>query len=294
MSAIIARQADPTATATDAVTDEQLIAVWLRTKRSDNTRKAYTADVTRFRSYVPKPLARVSVDDLAAFQEHLSASHLAASSQARILRAVKSLLSFGARVRYLPFDVGKAIAVQSPKNRLAARILSEMDVLRMIDGELNRRNHALLRLLYATGGRVSEIVALTWADIQENPRGGQVTLYGKGGKTRVAVVSAVTYRELLDLRGEAADDAPVFVSRTGGGHLHPSQVHRIVRAAAERAGINGNVSPHWLRHSHASHALDRGANIAVVKDTLGHSSIAVTNAYLHAKPGDSSGLHLPV
>ena len=59
-----------------------------------------------------------------------------------------------------------------------------------------------------------------------------------------------------------------------------------------RAGITGNVSAHWLRHSHASHAIDRGANIAVVRDTLGHSSLAITSRYTHAKPSDSSSLHL--
>lgn len=71
-------------------------------------------------------------------------------------------------------------------------------------------------------------------------------------------------------------------------------IHRIVKAAAVRAGIQGNVSAHWLRHSHASHALDRGANIALVRDTLGHSSLAVTSRYTHAKPNESSALHLAV
>jgi integrase/recombinase XerD len=88
-------------------------------------------------------------------------------------------------------------------------------------------------------------------------------------------------------------DDPVFRSKRGN-HLDPVQAWRIVRAAAKRASIEGNVSPHWFRHSHASHALERGATVALVRDTLGHSSLAVTSMYVHAKPDDSSALHLPV
>ncbi len=66
------------------------------------------------------------------------------------------------------------------------------------------------------------------------------------------------------------------------------------RQAAARAGIDGKVSPHWLRHAHASHALERGAPVALVLDTLGHSSVSTTNGYLHARPNDSSARYLAV
>ncbi len=102
-----------------------------------------------------------------------------------------------------------------------------------------------------------------------------------------------TWKALQGLRGDAGAAAPVFVSQKGG-RLDETQVHRIVKAATVRAGIVDNVSAHWLRHSHASHALDRGANIALVRDTLGHSSLAVTSRYTHAKPNESSALHLAI
>lgn len=98
---------------------------------------------------------------------------------------------------------------------------------------------------------------------------------------------------LMSLRGDAKEDHPVFLSRKGG-HLHESQIWRIVRKASERAGIDKDVSCHWLRHAHASHALDRGAPIHLVQATLGHSSVATTGRYLHARPSDSSGNYLPV
>ena len=88
-------------------------------------------------------------------------------------------------------------------------------------------------------------------------------------------------------------DAPVFRSRKGGP-LDASQVHRIVKGAAERAGLPAEVSAHWLRHAHASHSLDRGAPIHLVQQTLGHASVATTGRYLHARPTDSSARYLGV
>jgi integrase/recombinase XerD len=78
-----------------------------------------------------------------------------------------------------------------------------------------------------------------------------------------------------------------------GGHLTPVQVHRIVKQAAQRAGLSDRVSAHWLRHAHASHALDRGAPVSLVQATLGHASVATTGRYLHARPNDSSARYLP-
>jgi integrase/recombinase XerD len=103
----------------------------------------------------------------------------------------------------------------------------------------------------------------------------------------------VAVAELLALRGAAAPDDPVFRSRKGGA-LDPSQVLRIVQAAAQRAGLEAKVSPHWLRHGYASHALDRGAPVHLVAATLGHASIATTGRYAHARPSDSSSRYLAV
>jgi integrase/recombinase XerD len=85
----------------------------------------------------------------------------------------------------------------------------------------------------------------------------------------------------------------VFRSRKGG-HLDPSAVHRIVKAAANRAELPDHVSAHWLRHAYASHSLDRGAPIHLVQATLGHASVATIGRYLHARPTDSSARYLGV
>ena len=107
------------------------------------------------------------------------------------------------------------------------------------------------------------------------------------------LLSPNTWRSLTNLRAEAGPDAPVFRSAKGG-HLDPSQIHRVVKAAAKRAGISCALSAHWLRHAHASHALDRKVEIHLVQQTLGHANIATTGRYLHARPNDSSARHLGV
>lgn len=96
------------------------------------------------------------------------------------------------------------------------------------------------------------------------------------------LLSATTCRELVTLRDAGVVDGPVFRSRKKGGHLDPAQVRKIVGAAAQRAGIAAQVSPHRLRHAHASHALDWGCPIHLVQATLGHASVATTGRYLHA------------
>ena len=202
-------------------------------------------------------------------------------------------MSFAQETGYLRFNVGKVVKTPPIKNTLAARILSEAETHRMLALETDARNRALLTLLYGGGLRISEACGLTWRDLTERGDAGQATVYGKGGKTRVVLVSPNTWRHLIGLRGETGADAPVFRSRKGGA-LDPSQVHRIVKAAAERAGLSPEVSAHWLRHAHASHSLERGAPIHLVQATLGHASVATTGRYLHARPSDSSARYLGV
>ena len=97
----------------------------------------------------------------------------------------------------------------------------------------------------------------------------------------------------LKIRGEAGVVDPIFPSHKGGGPLDPSQVRRIVYAAAKKASLERKVSPHWMRHAHASHALDRSAPIHLVQATLGHASVSTTGRYLHARPTESSSFYLP-
>src|ERR1035438_9300105 len=272
-----------------ASSDDQLVAVWLH-GRSPHTQRAYRADVARFRRGAGKPLPCVTLTDLQAFAD--SIFELAAASRYRILSALKSLLAFGHRIGYLPFDVGRALRLPGVRNRLTERILPEAEIHRMLSLEPKERNRVLLTLLYASAVRVSELCGLCWRDVQANGDGGQITVFGKGDQTRSIQLPASVWKNLEKWRGDAGDDQPLFPSCKRGGSLKPLAVLRIVRQAAVRAGIDLAVSPHWMRHAHASHALDRGAPIHLVQATLGHASITTTGRYLHARPKDSSGRFL--
>jgi len=264
-------------------TDTQLVDLWLHGK-SPHTQRAYRTEAARFLMLVARPLRAITLMDLQAYADSLGG---APATRIRALAAVKSLLTFGQRTGFLTLNVGAALKLPPRKDTLAERILDETDVHTLLAREPGHRNRVLLRLLYRAGLRVSEIAGLCWRDTHARDDGGQVTVFGKGGKTRTVLLPADVWRDLVSLRGDAVLEDPVFRSRRGR-HMDPSAVFRIVQHAAMRAGLEARISPHWLRHAHATHALERGAPIHLVQATLGHTSVATTGRYLHARPTDSS------
>jgi integrase/recombinase XerD len=279
-----AEASGPDAEASDA----RLIAMWLH-GRSFHTTRVYGPDVARFRAFVGgKALRTITLADLQGFADTLTGAE---SSRGRVMASIKSLFTFAVRLGALPFNVAAVLRRAKTRDTLADRIIEEGDVARMLALTAGR-DHAFVRLAYAGGFRVSELTGIRWSDLADASDGGLfVTVHGKG-KTRVVRVSVTTAKVVRALRGDAPASAYVFAGRKG--RLDPSQAWRIVRAAAKRAGLEKPVSPHFLRHSHATHALDRGARITLVRNTLGHASLSTTDRYAHARPQESSGLVLPV
>ena len=274
--------------------DARLIALWLH-GRPKTTQRSYRAESGRFIAHVEKPLHLVTLADLQGYADALDAAGLQPATRRRILAAVKSLFSFSHRLGYLPFDTAKPMRLPPLRDTLAERIIDEPSLLRMIDLELKPRNAAIVALMYGAALRVSELVGLRWRDMQPRAdRLGQITVLGKGAKTRTILLSTGVFARVMALRCDAPDGAAVFASRKGRGHLNTSHVLRITKAAAKRAGIARNVRNHDLRHSHATHSLERGAPISLVSQTLGHASISTTGKYLYARPGDSSSRYLPI
>src|SRR4051812_45325668 len=146
-----------------ASSDEHLIELWLH-GRSSHTQRAYRADVARFRAGAGKALARLTLADLQEFANTLT--DLSAASRYRCLSSIKSLLAFGHRIGYLPFDVGRVLRLPSVRSSLAERILPEADLHRMLSLEPDERNRVLLLLLYASGVRRGEVAGLRWQDLQ--------------------------------------------------------------------------------------------------------------------------------
>lgn len=271
--------------------DNDLIHLFISTKRSDRTKEQYTHSTRMLLGFIGKPLQSVTLRDAVEYHNWLKDHYTSLHSIKLHVNVAKALFSFGVQINYLRTNVFAVIKTDTTPEVTHKRILSEEQVLRLIEAPTQNRDKVLLRLLYAAGLRVSEVSNLTWGDLLDN--GVLHIQNGKGQKERMITLSDGMVERLNTLRGDASQDKVIFVSKKGG-RLDESQVHRIVKAAAEVVGISSEASAHWLRHSHASHALDRGANLVTVRDTLGHASIATTNKYLHSKRNDSSALHLAV
>ena len=279
-----------------AGSDDHLIELWLH-PRSPRTRRAYEADIAAFRSRMTSPLRSLTLSDLYGFQHSLSG--FAPATQARRISSVKSLLSKGHKLGYLPINLGAGWELPKIENVLGERILDEKQVRDLLAAAQSQRDRVLLRVLYYGGLRISEVCGLRVRHLQPNGEAGQVSVFGKGGRTRTVLLKVTVWRELDQLRTDDSD-APVFRSRQrrpGGtrdaNQMNPSQVHNIVKAAARRAGLPVGVSAHWLRHAHVSHALDNNAPIHLVRATVGHASLSTTSRYVHARPNESSSTYLP-
>lgn len=287
-----------------AHSDQQLVNLWLASKRSHHTRRAYAADAGAFSTFVgalpprdaedmpgrPWALGEVTVRHLQIFVEHLESDGSAPRTVARRLSAVKSLFSFAQQTGYLQYNVGAVVKLPTFARDLAQRILSEDEVRRCFRAAPAGRNRAVLRFLYFSGCRVSEAAGLRWEHLSPRDDRLLVTIYGKGGKTRIVPLPRNFVEELDELR-RANMSGHVFESR-GGKPLDSKTFWTIASSAAADAGLTRRVSPHFMRHSHASHAVRRGAKVHVVQQTLGHASVQTTGDYLHLELGESSAFYL--
>lgn len=272
--------------------DVAFLSTWLHGKAS-KTQRAYASDMARFYAVVGKPLREVTLMDFQQFINTLN--DFQPTTRKRMIASIKSALSFGVKSGYLTFNVGAVVKLPQVEDKLAERILSERNVERIIFLEPDRRNAVLLSLLYYAGLRAAELCSLQWRHLKERGDAGQVSIFGKGKKTRHVLLDKTTWQEVMSLKREGAGKQDyVFESRQSQGRykkdrrLDESSIHRIIRKAAERAGLDENVSPHWMRHAHATYSIEHGAPLTLVQQTLGHKSIQTTTKYIHVRPGDSS------
>lgn len=249
---------------------------------SPHTIRAYRrdlADFTRSVGVVRDATAR----DVRAWLASLHAQGLDAASIGRKLAAVRSLYRFLGRrgvVRRNP-----AREVRAPRlSRKLVTFLPPDEAEAVVDarglaGDARERDVAVLEMLYATGLRVSELAGLDLDALDREAR--TVRVLGKGNKERIVPYGAPAARALDAYLGRrVAGDGPVFVNRRGG-RLGVRSLHTIVRRAARAAGVTRRVSPHTLRHTFATHLLDRGADLRMIQELLGHSRLSTTQRYTH-------------
>jgi integrase/recombinase XerD len=221
---------------------------------------------------------------------------LASASAARAVIAVRSLHRFAHAEGLTAEDPARSIRPPKPPRRLP-KALSLEQVQAMLaapatDTEVGIRDAALLELLYGTGIRISEAVALDVDDVARLIRAGAgeptpgLRVLGKGDKERIVPVGSYA-RAALDaylVRGRPALAAgsggtPALFLNTRGRRLSRQSAWAVLRSVAEKAGITADVSPHTLRHSYATHLLDGGADVRVVQELLGHASVTTTQIY---------------
>lgn len=270
-----------------------------------NTLQAYRRDLESFAAHVERAgqsLAAAGDAEIAGYLRSLSDAGMAASTRARHLSAIRQFYKFLVAEGQLQEDPSHRVTAPK-KSRSLPKTLNVAEVDRLISAARVRiegvhgrervralRLHALLEVLYATGMRVSELVTLPRSVLSGDPR--VLTIKGKGGRERLVPLNGAA-RAALDaylsvgMEGEA--DASrmlpqrfLFASRGAEGHITRQRLGQELKALALEAGLAPErVSPHVLRHAFASHLLDRGADLRVVQQLLGHADISTTQIYTH-------------
>ena len=272
-------------------------AAYLKLERSlsDNSIQAYVRDVTKLRQFVhisnlDLTPDHVTADHIGDFLKYIGELGLSAYSQARILSGIKSFCDFMVYEQIIP--VSPAELIDSPRlGRKLPDVLSihEIDkIFDSIDLSTNEgaRNRAMLEVLYSSGLRVSELIALRLSNIYFDI--GFLRIIGKGNKERLVPIgkSAIKYLKIYDeevrchIAIKPGFENYTFLNRRGTG-LSRVMMFTIIKDLVVRAGIEKKVSPHTFRHSFATHLVEGGADLRAVQEMLGHESITTTEIYTH-------------
>lgn len=264
--------------------------------------RAYRADLNAYLSWATRnrvdPLTP-SHRDLRGYLGELDAARYARSTIARKMACLRSF--FGYLVEHGNVATNPTVMLSNPKQgRRLPKVVSTADVERLIDtpdlaDPVGLRDSTLLELLYASGMRVSELCSLTPSNV--NLRAHFATVMGKGSKERIVPLHPLACTKLTAWLRDgrpALDPNPdvhtLFVS-TRGNRLSEDAVRRIVRRYATLAGIDGDLSPHGLRHTFATDLLNEGADLRTVQELLGHANLSTTQIYTHVSAARLREVH---
>jgi len=289
----------------------------LNRNASPHTVRAYDSDLSQFIAHVAAEAGVKKADlqpaqlDRSAIRGFLAHLHVASKSRAtsaRKLAAVRTFLRYLLREELIDGDPGTLVATPKRDVRMPAH-LSEDEMTALVDAPdardpLGRRDRAILELFYASGLRLSELAGLDLDDVNLSAR--MVRALGKGGKERLVPFNMTTAKALREylkdregiLQGGAAKSRPSGTSlRSGragrsspsrplflnyrGGRLTERSIDRLVRRYVTSSGAREGISPHALRHSFATHLLQRGADLRAIQELLGHARLSTTQRYTH-------------
>lgn len=278
--------------------------IYLRGEKnvSDATVRAYRADLRDFSAWVARegnrPIGQCDRAFLRAFLSRWSDKPYRRSTLIRKHNAVWSFFRFLEEKEYLAVNPTRGLRIPKPEKRIP-HFLSERDVSALLDSAFSdgrdanvtsvvvSRNKALLETLYSAGLRVEELVSLNVSDVDF--WGGTARVFGKGSRERLTPVGERALESLRRyLKGRGIDvlsratspTEPMFVNPRGG-RLTARSVRTVVNAWARRAALAHHVHPHMLRHSFATHLLNRGCDLRSVQEMLGHKNLSTTQIYTH-------------
>lgn len=277
-----------------------LDSLWVESGLSENTLAAYGSDLKIFANWLKqKQFNEVDEGDIALFLESRYKQGIGSRSAARILSSLRRF--FGYLHRECGIEKDPTVLIEAPHvGKLLPETLSETDVDLLLAAPeitdiLGFRDKAMLEVLYATGLRVTELIALKFEQVSF--RQGFVRVIGKGNKERLVPLGeqAIEWLEnyikgaRLDILADRHSDY-LFVTKRGTVMTRQAFWH-IIKRYAKKSGINKSLSPHTLRHAFATHLLNHGADLRVVQLLLGHTDLATTQIYTHIAQERLKQLH---
>lgn len=263
---------------------------------SVHTLRAYERDLKEFVRYCPAEPSRVDMIDIRGFISDRIMNGKKKSTVSRKLATLRSFFNYLYQEGIITVNQAKLVPIPKTPRHLP-NFLSVDDAFKLVQtpegiGLLPVRDRAILELLYSSGLRVSEVAGLTVEDI--NLREGLVKARGKGKKERIipvggkavdALKSYLIERMLFKKKKSSAAGGAAFFLNRNGGRLTDRQIRRVVVKYARALGIGGQIGPHTLRHTFATHLLIGGADLRSIQEMLGHSSLSTTQKYTHLDIG---------
>ncbi len=270
---------------------------------SENTLESYGRDLKKFLLFIKSrgitSAREIKYGDILDFMTRSREEGLNATTIVRSMVSVKQFFKYLLAEKVLSDD--PTAHIKTPKMKKAIPGVISLDDVESILGAPDEstpeglRDAAMLEILYATGIRVSELIGLKLNDV--NFELGFVVVYGKGSKERVVPIGDKAREKLLSylrdsrpslLKGREAK--ALFVTRRGAGMTRQG-FWKIIKAQALKAGVTKKISPHTLRHSFATHLLERGADLRTIQVMLGHSDISTTQIYTHVESERLKEIH---